>query len=482
MSISKLILTTCWAKRRSKMPDTPHQAGQRKHKSHLLVRKQVSTMTSLPGGDSPPRTSPRETLIKFASLMGTFRLKKAQEEAPSSALHSVFVPNNEGLNRLMQNHPEPSGSVASFPCLSLDSDGPHESSDPDKTAVQAHAATNLARLLQVGTGENDTCNASYVDSTCSKSPPSAIENPILASVGQVPDQLLANLQASFALLIEARLRAYITILARHGVSLATCPGVPEEERDDAILAVEQKLQCLLEIGTNVSMDNLVTNFGCPKKQQQVSYGQEESITLPLGMGAGFDISIPSFTSDKPERFTVAVKTSGTITGTFHKDSHLLATVRVELDTHKLLNAMVHEAARVISIALDHANEVTSLLHPLQAPSDSASDEPPPKKRKVQLPEEASNLASGGQALPVVSPDLNALLASPAMLPPPLELQKEVPPPQDAESETRGEPEVCTMSPGACAKVVDYVMGELDCAFCQKRETERRVATAPRCVL
>jgi hypothetical protein len=206
----------------------------------------------------------------------------------------------------------------------------HAAVGSDKHEVQARAAQNLSRsltlvkeeqgsLAEVGTNSYvassyDTSEADTNDKTV---PPTLTREAIRSNnVTEVPTTLLKNLAGSFALLVDARLRAYITFLARHGEALAQSPQVPEEQREGATRAVERKLASLLDIGSRVTIDNMVTNFH-PSPKLGMSCDVADgvgAVMMPLVMSALLDITIPKVDSGH-ERITVSLQAAGAISGT-----------------------------------------------------------------------------------------------------------------------------------------------------------------------
>jgi hypothetical protein len=263
---------------------------------------------------SPRRgNTPRDTLIKFASLLGTFRLKKAAEK-PENPVESVFIPNNGSLARLFNDQETCEAPIGTFPSLSLMTMVGEQHMGPGmhKDAVEAHAVANLARSLVVASDVSQ-CRVRGGDSDDEK----PLEPFFTDDLRKVPNILLDNLSASFSTLVEARLRAYLQLLARHGVSVGNSSDLQDAERDEALQAIERKLSCLLEIGKSISIDNLVTTFGVagklvfPSKKDGL-----QKIMTPIGMAVGFDVSIPRLTpSGGFERVAIPVKTGGFITGT-----------------------------------------------------------------------------------------------------------------------------------------------------------------------
>jgi len=386
--------------------------------------------------------TPHDSLNRFTSLLGTFVLKESDVNEESFA-QKALVPKHDAMMKLLTNEANDDPSF-SFPCLSLISEEDTAIGGLERSEVQAKAATFMGRSMR------DTKIPCELSSRLF----SSTENHVESSAGQqnvpadgacqsatapmtpsqVPTAMLHNLAASFALLVDARLRAYTTILARHGVALAVSPeGLHKQE---AICAVERKLDSLMDIASRISFENMVTSF-----QPQSKLGMSrcvdnvDEIMMPLIMSAVIDISVPRERNGH-ERVTVTLQASGAIVGCCDKGSTLLKWVRMELDTQQLMTAMVHKAAKVSSVALDHVND-SSCRHVAAAMLSL----------KTALPEKRP-FPSDDRILPVVSPD-HCMAMLPPKGPTPLTLD------QDEENEDDEGPE---LTPECCASIVDDCFG------------------------
>lgn len=436
-----------------------------------------------PPDDSPPPWrlgTASDSLSRFTSLLGTFELKEDTGEA-KKPVHFGLVPNHEALKKLLVcgSSDEEDDCALSFPSLSLMEEDHHAAVGSEKHQLQARAAQNLSRSLTLDRkrslpeGNTNSCvessyDTSEADTTSSKdkkTQPKLREAIGYNNVTEVPTTILKNLAGSFALLVDARLRAYITILARHGKALSESPQVPEENREEATRAVERKLAGLLDIGSRMTIDNMVTNFH-PRPKLGITSDVGDGIgalMIPLVMSAVLDITIPKVDSGH-ERVTVSLQAAGAISGTsretkwcvlvyLHRSHHtlelvsssgvcasgstLLKSVCMELDTNQLMLAMVEKAAKVGKIVLDHVNKAN--FHVEYTVPDPAMALP--IKRKCQ---EIANVAD--PRLPVVSPDHCAML--PPTGPSPLTL--------DADG--------VELTPECCASIVDCAIGEINDDF------------------
>lgn len=278
-----------------------------------------------PDDSSPPWRlgSPNDSLSRFTSLLGTFELKEDAGEA-KKPFQAALIPYHDALKKLLMC--ETDDCTLSFPSLSLMEEDHHAAVGSDKHEVQARAALNLSRSLTLsqehGSLPKVTATNSYVESSydaleTDNDPKHTRESFRVDNITEVPSMMLKNLAGSFALLVDARLRAYVTILARHGVALAESSEMPEEHKEEATRAVERKLASLLDIGSRMTIDNMVTNFHSrPTLGMSSCVGDGvEAIMIPLVMCAVLDLTIPKVNSGH-ERVTVTLQTAGAISGTF----------------------------------------------------------------------------------------------------------------------------------------------------------------------
>lgn len=243
--------------------------------------------------------------------------------------------------------------------------------------------------------------------------------------------MLDNLASSFLTLTDARLRAYISILARHGVSLSACPALSEEEQKEGVFAVERKLETLIEIGTGLTIDNMVTFF-----RLEVSDGDSDLVT-PLVMETTMDVCIPK-TCGGSEIVTVGASAKGSIKASFDSNEQLLTSVEIEIDTHELLAQLINRASLVMSRALDIVQAVCALppqfpQAPLPQHDHDECEMPPPKPVPVQVSEQ----------LALVSPDVEPKRLEPTV------------------SHFQLDETISNLSAESCANIVDFVISEVD---------------------
>lgn len=269
-----------------------------------------------PNDDSSPPWrlgTPHDVLSRFTSLLGTFVLKESDEHDQSFA-EQALAPKHDGLLKLLTNDAT-DGSSLSFPSLLLMEEDHTNVDGLERSEVEAKAALSMAKVLTPSgipfraenhvesDAETENIKEAYVSCHSHSFSPT-----------QVPKAMLTNLATSFGLLVDARLRAYTTILARHGVSLAVSSEV--EHRQEAVEAIERKLDYLIGIGSRISIDNMVTSFQPQVKMGMSRTGKDgaEEMVLPFVMSAVLDITIPD-KDDGHKRVTVSLQALGAIAGT-----------------------------------------------------------------------------------------------------------------------------------------------------------------------
>lgn len=150
-------------------------------------------------------------------------------------------------------------------------------------------------------------------------------------------------------------------------------------------------------------------------------------------------------------------------------------VTIDLDTHKLLSEMIHQASRVVAAVVDVANTASIVPESKLCRSSSFLAMPPPKAKNLQPKPNTSgetvglellSQAAGGEPC-VVSPDMRSK-ASRSLQVPCLTLVS------DAESEAETEPDLASLSPDQCADIVDGIFGEFDEAILEHPSKKHKV--------
>lgn len=364
----------------------------------------------------------RSTIARFATLLGSFRLKELHQKKNKDI--------NERLSALFSQESEFSCSVPSLSLTSLShSDGAnHPHRQAGKNAAEEHASSNLARSLST-TAKTKKMRARVASDSDSTQNVTCEE---FVTLADLPHQMLENLAGSFLTLADARLRAYISILARHGVSLSSCPALSGDEQKEGVLAVQRKLETLIQVGTGVTIDNMVTFFRVDESQCE-----PDDSSMALVLETTMDVCIPK-TCGGDQIVTVGASAKGWITANFDSSGKLLTSVEVKIDTHELLAQLIDRASLVMSSVLDIVRAVCALPSqfpqaPLPEHDHGDSVMPPPKPVAVQV---------SGQFV-VVSPEVEPKRVEPTVTPFQLD-------------ET-----ISNLSPESCANIIDFVIGEVD---------------------
>jgi len=367
------------------------------------------------------------SLVRFATLLGSFKTR--EEENRNSSSSEKCSPYTEVLASLTS----PQEFTATFPSLSLESaSGSHSCAETNKTIVEALAAQNLGRSITV---EHSTASTQVSHEN------NATEFPFSTSrVTSIPRLLLDNLSASFSLLLDARLRAYASILLRHEVSLAECPSLTEEEQQQKIQAVERKLATLTETGSQTVVDTIVTYF------HEASTDDTSSAScsnFPITLEAVMDVSIPCVAGEGKECLTVTLSAPGTIKGSLDNTGRL-NTLHVDVDMHELLKDMIDRAGQVMSVVVDKVNFAcgTQQVNEDSLSKSGASKQETSHKRKHEAENDDTPTSPS-----IVSPDLGSARSKQTPKPTPLLLNS-----------SNKRVSVSSFTVEACADIVDVVIG------------------------
>jgi len=216
-------------------------------------------------------------------------------------------------------------------------------------------------------------------------------------VARVPFLMMSNFSSSFALLIEARLRAYGNILKRHIATFShdsqPNPPIYADGDNKSFLAshngcpisTQMKLNTLVFIGSHMQVSGVVTTFNVqectpviyPKNWKNIKSVDDNILTLPIKFEAIVDISIPVYKENawQLDKGTVSMQTNGTITGCYEEASNfLLSQVHVELDTHTLVSQMISKACEVVLNATQNANAAVSEMKDAPPMSPQCDDQ------------------------------------------------------------------------------------------------------------
>ena len=258
-------------------------------------------------------SSPGEVLDALAGLLACSNSESLQQS--SKNYEWADIPwENSSSSRSQNSETVEEGACdfSSFPSLSLQKKmGAASDTSGDqvlfhgKEGVEAHVAALLARPVLVSNGQDATCSSTEETDDESTEFTEAI-------ITDVPALMQQNLVLSFSTLVQSRLRAYATFLARHGLSAAKSKSV--EELEEGASNVNQKLETMLEIGNLVSLSDVQTSFATQTEHATTSLdGEDIKVSLPLCMRASIQVVIPKL-EGKAESLSLDIKAAGTITG------------------------------------------------------------------------------------------------------------------------------------------------------------------------
>ena len=304
---------------------------------------------------SPPSTDERVAMLaRFTAFLGSFRLVKFSAMEHHNAITAEF----DALDVC---------SVSSLSLTTLSDDEHQHCYKESKNEIEKHATTNLSRPLiyrkqqkrEQPSISRESCISDSNYNYEKAAPPTTLEEegPSLKpfqiqNAQDIPELVLANLEASVCTLVDARLRAYATFLTQHGLSLAA-----DGSDDAAIFAIEQKLVMLVQLTNEIKIENVVTLFELlPEEDESPSSDDSKNTTttaLPLKMKTTMDVRIPNPPGGNSKLVTLEADARGTISGTFHSSSNRLTEVQVRVDTHQLLAQLINRASFLVSSIVDH---------------------------------------------------------------------------------------------------------------------------------
>ncbi|CAB9503349.1 expressed unknown protein [Seminavis robusta] len=348
---------------------------------------------------------------------------------------------------------------SSFPSLSLqkkdDNDQSESSSSSEalfhhsKGEVEAHVARLLSRPILVANDQDRVCEEDEDE-----------ESFIAGSIEHVPQQMQQNLVLSFSTLVQSRLRAYATFLARHGLSVAACSDTVDEV-EEGVLGVEQKLETLIGLGQTVSSGDVeILCTAHPGLAETQGDGEEDlQVTMPLSMQGSISVFIPTLDGGS-KRLDLKIQTSGSITGPslssictgiFSKASSLRV-VQLDLDMKDLLSSMKEGANDTASLIVDMTNDAFAIPLPRMGASQVAAmvAPPPPVKagRQLEAPSRKRPNIVEDDRPPIITPDLTYVSATTQH-------------PSDLDLADLLEGDLSSLSPDKCSKIVDCVFDTCD---------------------
>lgn len=205
---------------------------------------------------------------------------------------------------------------SSFPSLSLvESTGNfHRGIFTSRGEVESHVESLLSRPILLGK-QVDSVEETESDS---------LDEFVVKSFDEVPQLMLSNFCSSFSTLMNSRLRAYASFLARHALTLAS------EHEDEGANGIEQKLEAMLSIGRQITFSSSSSEFSIDKKsllQGHKDTASESGMTcdeLPVNMNIVIEILLPQGTREGDSMsMTASFQASGNICGKLYYIQRLL---------------------------------------------------------------------------------------------------------------------------------------------------------------
>ena len=200
---------------------------------------------------------------------------------------------------------------SSFPSLSLE-ESPgnyHTGIFTSRGDVESHVESLLSRPILLGKQDDENKTDPESDS---------LDEFFVEHLEEIPKQMLSNFCNSFSTLMNSRLRAYATFLARHGLSIARCSKTTQEL--EGVVGIEHKLETMLGIGSQISVRSksselTIDQDGVPHGLSPVEDDEGLNLSLPLKMQIFVEIALPHVKEgDGNECMKVSFDTSGKICG------------------------------------------------------------------------------------------------------------------------------------------------------------------------
>ena len=198
-----------------------------------------------------------EVLRAVCGLLGCSRTEHPESQSSSSPEEGQPVIDTARIS-----------SCISLACPSLSLK--HEPSAKPRAKLRAqaeeHAVALLSRPLQLHVSAQGNCSLEEE---------------------AVPELLLQNVYESFAKLVHSRLRAYSSLIARHGMTLG--------EKELKAAGIEEKLERLFQVAGAINAEEMVTRFDCEEVAgvDIDGNGTANSSSAPLTLRIALDLVLPS---------------------------------------------------------------------------------------------------------------------------------------------------------------------------------------------
>jgi hypothetical protein len=210
---------------------------------------------------------------------------------------------------------------SSFPSLSLEETpgNYHTGVFMSRGDVESHIESLLSRPILLGQQPADEPEGDSLDEF------------FVESLEDVPKVMMSNFGTSFSTLMNSRLRAYATFLARHAMSLAQC-----SEEIEPVISIEHKLEAMLAIGSQVRTVQVSSEFAVdPEKAETVACDGDEAtqVSVPLKVNLCVHLALPHVKEvGGNELMTVSLQVHGKVCG---KSSHQPQHAHIDLDMDHL---------------------------------------------------------------------------------------------------------------------------------------------------
>lgn len=244
-----------------------------------------------------------EVLAHFAELLGG-----ANDDGQWSRIRWESSRNSASIEKAADDEDDSVCDFSSFPSLSLQKKGyadERNACPQSKDDVAGYCAALLSRPILVS---NAACNLQE----CEEEDEDYFTT---ESVSQVPEVMKRNLVATFSTLVQSRLRAYATFLARHGLALSESAEANSKDRQGRVVGVEQKLETMLEIGNLLALDKVSVTFQAQRERAtSVDDGDDDlKVFMPLRMKASLSVFFPDV-KNEPKELHMPFGAAGNLTG------------------------------------------------------------------------------------------------------------------------------------------------------------------------
>jgi hypothetical protein len=233
-----------------------------------------------------------ETMVKLAELLGHSCQAGSTEESPPA---KEEVDDRKHLRDVFHETPAEGrqcNDTSRFPSFSLDHVSHLKRDDAQsKEEVQMLASALLSQSVDIDVIENST------------------------ELEFIPRMMLENVYSSFDTLVDARVLAYSKILGNHSRTLAESHREDSDEDYSGTRVLEYKLKTLLEIGTSIYADSVITTFTPGKDHRIEEKDGFTEITTPITMNVEIrDLHMPCADSGSSANLRLCFNAAGTLQG------------------------------------------------------------------------------------------------------------------------------------------------------------------------